>query len=497
MRLLFTALLSVSLYAAAIRGTVAENQTGRPVARTTVELQPLPGTAGQTLSVRTNRFGIFEFGSVAPGSYVLKASKRGFMPAEYGQKRWNAAGTPVAVRAEETATVALRLLRYSAISGTVGDENEVGLPDYEVLVYRVGQPPQIAANGRSDERGVFRVSGLEPGAYLVRSAARQDADEEYLPTFSKETAQADQASIVPVDTEEEARGADVRVLPGKPYSISGMALTVPPGIPVRVTLASEMGRQTVESPEFRFTGLPPGPYELFAEAPENPGLNSRAQAAYTRVPLDGDVTNLRLPLQEVRDSRFDIEPSQARDWSALQLQARRKDLAGTGPPERLRLSSGRAKLAPGRWELSLTPPAGYYVSGFSGPGVNPSLVSAPDGWNEILVGSFTSVRFSLSDGGGGLRGTVKAAGESVAGAPVYLEAYDATNRKRLSDLKTARTDPRGVYQFQDLAPGSYRVLATFEYRDPDPAAMEAARAQSVRIDSRGQAQMNLDLFTLP
>jgi hypothetical protein len=107
------------------------------------------------------------------------------------------------------------------------------------------------------------------------------------------------------------------------------------------------------------------------------------------------------------------------------------------------------------------------------------------------------VRFSLSDGGGGLRGTVKAAGESVAGAPVYLEAYDATNRKRLSDLKTARTDPRGVYQFQDLAPGSYRLLATFEYRDPDPAAMEAARAQSVRIDSRGQAQMDLDLFTLP
>lgn len=494
MRMVLAALVSATLQAAAIRGTVVENQTGKAVARATVQILPLPGTAGRSLSVRTNRNGVFEFGSLSAGSYLVKAARRGFLPMEYGQRRWNSAGTPVVLQENDNAALPIRLLRYGAISGTVVDENDLGLPDYGVAVYRQGQPPQLVAGARSDERGVYRVSGLEPGAYLVRSTAKQEEDEEYVPTFSRETLRPEQALMVPVYIEEETRGIDVHVLPGKLYTLAGAALTNPPGIPVKVTLVSELGRQTVEGPAFRFPALPAGPYELFVAAAENPGVN-REQAAYLRVALDKDA-NERLVLQEVRETRFDFEPRPG-DPGALQVLARRKDLAGPAPEEPLRLAAARAELAPGPWELLVTPPPGYYVSGLLGPGYNPAANGRPDGWNEVVISSFPAVRVSLSAGGGSLRGAVNSGGQPVPGAPVYLEAYDPSNRKRLTELRTIRTDPRGVYQFRNLPPGTYRLLATFEYQEPDAEAFDLAGARSVQIDAIGELQVDADLYSLP
>ena len=496
MRLFLLAWTAAALHAASIRGTVVENQTSRPVARTAVQLLPIAGTPSQAIATRTNRFGAFEFEGVAAGTYVLKAARRGFLPVEYGQKRWNSAGLPFSVQADEALALTIHLFRYGAIAGTITDENEVGLPDYGVVVYRASQPPQLIASGRSDERGLYRVSGLEPGTYLVRSAAKQDDDEEYVPTFAREALRVEEARPVTVYLEDESRAADIHALPGKLFSVAGMALPIPPTAPVKITLVSDMGRQTVEGPMFRFMALPPGPYELFAEVVENLNLNIHAQAAYLPLPVDRDLNGLRVPLQEIRDTRFLFEP-ELRDWNAVQLLARRKDLAGTAPAEPLTLNNGRAKLPPGRWELSLTPPPGYYVSGFLGSSVNPAPNGRPDGWNEMLLQNPGFVRFSLSNAGGALRGVVKSGGTPVAGAPVFVAPYDPVNRKWLPDLRVTQTDLRGAYQFRDLAPGAYRVLATFEYLNPDSETFDRASARSLEIAARQEAQFDPDLYVLP
>ena len=39
-----------------------------------------------------------------------------------------------------------------------------------------------------------------------------------------------------------------------------------------------------------------------------------------------------------------------------------------------------------------------------------------------------------------------------------------------------RTDTRGQYQFSGLAPGEYRLLATFEYQAPTAAEFDLAHA---------------------
>ncbi|HJT89059.1 MAG TPA: carboxypeptidase-like regulatory domain-containing protein, partial [Bryobacteraceae bacterium] len=96
MRTLLPLALAVSgLHAAAIRGTVVEGATGKPLARALVVLEPVRGTEAQAARMRTSSFGTFEFSALPPGAYLITASRDGFAPVHYGQKHWGAAGRPL------------------------------------------------------------------------------------------------------------------------------------------------------------------------------------------------------------------------------------------------------------------------------------------------------------------------------------------------------------------------------------------------------------------
>ena len=51
---------------------------------------------------------------------------------------------PVTVGENDSAVLNIRLPRYGAIAGTVLDENDVGLPEHDVIAYRNTQPPRPA-----------------------------------------------------------------------------------------------------------------------------------------------------------------------------------------------------------------------------------------------------------------------------------------------------------------------------------------------------------------
>src|SRR5436190_590038 len=99
--------------AAVIRGTVVENQTGKSLARTVVVLQPIEGTPGALKSTRTDIAGAFHFASLPAGAYIVKATRYGFMPVEYGQKRWNSAAKPIVVEEDANPFLNIRMFRYS------------------------------------------------------------------------------------------------------------------------------------------------------------------------------------------------------------------------------------------------------------------------------------------------------------------------------------------------------------------------------------------------
>jgi len=340
-------LATATLHAATVRGTVVENQTGHPLAHASVLLEPVPGSTGKRMSVHTNRYGLFEFGGAEPGVYILQVTRIPFLTAYYGQKRWNSAGMPLIVTESETSFLTVRMLRYAAIAGTVVDENDVGQPLLQVAAYRNTVPLQIAASGNADERGNYRIYGLLPGTYLVRSVAKEIESVGYKPTFAHETESPDQARTLDIGMEEEFGEVKLRPLPGQLLKLTVIANALEPyGAPTTITLASEMGKQVVKGPSHIFTGLPPGDYDVMAEAPsDTPGS---LQGSYQRISLgkDGSVS---LSLRKVDPVYFQFDglPAQAAQDGTVKVLGRRKDLSGAGPAQVIELVDSRATLAGG------------------------------------------------------------------------------------------------------------------------------------------------------
>lgn len=482
-----------ALEAASIRGTVVENQTGRPLARAQVELEPVPGGSGKPASARSNQYGAFEFAGIAAGSYLVSASRLGFVSVQYGQKHWDAPGVPVFVESSGSPNLTIRLPRFGAITGTVLDENEVGLPEHEVVAYHATRPPQLAGRTRSDDRGRYRLYGLEPGKYFVRTVARQYEDAGYLPTFHLDTQRFNEARAVEVELERETPDIDLHPAPGRLVTISGQ---LSPPAQVTVTLVSDTGTETTlsdASGNFQFHPAGPGQYEVYAQAPADP--RSGIQAAYQSFSAFGDRTDLHLGLRPLPQLQFAFRNNQGQpiDYHSVHVIARRKDLAGIGKIQSLELSTDRLAFLPGRWDLALEVP-GYFVSSFSA-GRQSVEGARADGWNELVITAGGEIlQYVLSATPGAVHGLVTGAGHRpAAGAPVYLEAYEPGSRRRLKDLQVTRADAQGQYRFTDLAPGNYHVLSSFEF-EPTDGPLEAGGARTLKIEESHDAIEDLDLF---
>jgi hypothetical protein len=106
-----------------------------------------------------------------------------------------------------------------------------------------------------------------------------------------------------------------------------------------------------------------------------------------------------------------------------------------------------------------------------------------------------SMQFQLASGAGSVRGAVKSGSDAAAGAPVYLEGWDADGKQRVGELRSVRTDARGQFRFEGLAPGTYRVLATFEYLNPDVETMGAA-AQEITVAAHAEKALDVELYVI-
>src|SRR5262249_1915719 len=168
--------------------------------------------------------------------------------------------------------------RHGAMTGVMVDENDVGLPGFEVAAYRKTEPPEWIAQAITDDRGVYRLHGLEPGSYVVRTAGTQYEDGMHQPTFAKETVNVQEARTIELLPEQDVDRVDSRPLGGRVFRIS-VGVDAPPTEPVTITLASAMGRKTVKASAFEFADLPPGDYEVYAQQGESQGAMQRVALA--------------------------------------------------------------------------------------------------------------------------------------------------------------------------------------------------------------------------
>ena len=447
--------------AAILRGSVTEAQTGKPLARALVAVHPVAGTAGATQAVRTNSYGAFQFPPMQAGAYIVSASRKGFAPAQYGQKQWNGAGTPVTLQESEETVLRIALPRFGAITGRISDEADVGLVEHDVIAYRNTRPPAMAAKAATDDRGMFRITGLEPGSYVVRTAARQyDDGAGYLPTFYKETPLVDAAYAVDVVLDRDTPDVNIRPTPGRLLSIGGQVTGAGGAQLWTVSLMSDMGWETTTSDSygrFHFNSAAPGRYELLAESPRGAG--------WMTLEVDRDRTDTRLQAYPTPTVEFAFEDGNGGsvDSGSLQLMARRRELWGPSPPQYLALTGNRTALAPGRWEFTLAPNPTYYTRGWSDAAITYSA-------------SGSLVRMAVFPNPGSVHGVVTdASGSAAAGAPVYLEHAGETHG--------TRTDVHGAFAFAGLPPGEYRIVSTFDaHKDGSGQELKVEEGRDHAID---------------
>lgn len=158
-----------------ITGRVVDASTGQPVSAAIVSVAPFFSGANPPPSrILTDAQGRFLLTNLSvPGNIDVIVGKSGYADGAYGQNRPNGSRQNVELTAaRKTADIVIRLWRYAAITGTVTDEAGEAL--VRVQVRAVQRRPGMAraftgATGAAmtDDRGVYRISSLLPGDYIV------------------------------------------------------------------------------------------------------------------------------------------------------------------------------------------------------------------------------------------------------------------------------------------------------------------------------------------
>jgi protocatechuate 3,4-dioxygenase beta subunit len=159
-----------------ISGTVVVAGTGQPARRARVGLSGGADVGGGR-STTTDDMGRFAFGALPEGRYNLSASKPGHISGSYGQRSPGRPGTPIQLADGQKLELQLQITRGGVITGTVLDEHAEAVPGTPVRALRYvmqsGQRTlQSAGSGQTDDRGVYRIYGLQPGEYIVYAAPR-------------------------------------------------------------------------------------------------------------------------------------------------------------------------------------------------------------------------------------------------------------------------------------------------------------------------------------
>jgi len=305
----------------AISGVVIDGATGRPLAEAIVTARIEGRAVTTTLAPRpvgqqiTDAKGRFVFTDLAPADgYLISARRAGYFAAGYGAPRGTTNGTRVVLAdGEWFSKVQITLWPTAAISGRVLDERGEPVVGAYVRVLRqlsiAGGTHLAPANPvTTDDRGVYRITGLDPGRYLVCAPSVQAS----VPTAANLTAEpaidldvlnrlvagrypappssgpamvypiacypdrspVSQAAPIELDFGADRTNVDIRFQAVPAWRISGRVDGVPealPGLTVRLLAAGseELGQGSEAATalvgkdgSFTFLGVPSGQYLL-------------------------------------------------------------------------------------------------------------------------------------------------------------------------------------------------------------------------------------------
>lgn len=508
---------------ASIAGVVVTDEaTPRPLRRATVQL------AGDALltgrQVITGSDGAFVFKNLPAGQFTIQASKSNYMRTTFGAKRPGGSGLSIVLADnEKLADVSIKLPQYAVISGTIYDQN--GEPaqgiSVEVMAYsmRTGQRVLSSVYGRpqtTDDRGMYRASGLAPGEYFVAAGPSQDngrnpevraltsADVDhalqqasgaapapavpqkpviYAPVFYPGTPDLSGATKITVGLGEDRTGVDFALQYVPTARVDGL-VTGPNGQPVAGALVVNtlvtqgfsldlfrgvLGSvRTDRNGRFSYEGVPPGRYVLSASV--DASASAALSWAINEIVVSGADQQVALALQPgaqvsgklVFDGTTVEKPVNMSAWRVNMTVPVFASVTITPGPVGVNSDQtfNVAGVSPGHYRLSTAVPPSA-----NGWALRSAVINGVDSLDvpvEIRPGQIVSgAVITLTDHPTELSGTLQTpSGVPTSNYFIIVFSADKTHWTPLSRrIVMARPSSTGKYVVRNLPPGDYLVAA--------------------------------------
>ncbi len=473
---------------AVLRGVVADFLTGKPIARARVNVEAV-GTAQSRIPppIFTDSNGQFVIPQLGPGAFLLSAQKKGYVRSRFGQRQWNSPGTPIVLEKDTLFSADLKLHRMGAVMGEILDENQLGLSGVTVFAWKSGRTLKLVAGTETDDRGFFRIAGLPPGRYLIRTGAKELEDGQgLLPTFLGGVTRAGEATPLDVKLNQEVAKLSIQPRNGRLSNLSGTVNGGPPG---KVILYSDTGKHEIPvgaGGQFSMDQLAPGEYDLLAESGSGPGL----LAAQARVVLSKEHESATLQLTPAPQLQVRCESAGGRAAALQGVSIFIKRREESAESQSQRIACGQSlPLLPGKWEFAASAPPDMYVAEVR------NAVASGDAFEvHVDLTHSREVTVVFASQPGTLSGKVTTSdGQTAIGAPVFLNAVDADLRSRLGGVRMVRATENGEYKFNGLAPGRYEVISSFDMQEPGEAQWPLGAGRTVKIDQNGKTDLDISV----
>ncbi len=517
------------------------NESGYPLSGANVTAGTFGGGTGQRTS--TDNEGYFKLQGLDTGLYRLFVSLPGYVPYNYLSDPVNAGQ---AYRAGDSASITL--IKGGVISGIITNSDGDPVVNLTVRAFRIrdaeGNKVRVPANQQprmTDDRGYYRIYGLQPGTYIIAAGGAGQYFGGVNPfandamTFAPSSTR-DTAVEFSVRSDQEV-SADIRYRNEPGHSISGKVGGVVPQAPFNsavrltdveshITLAS--AGISSEERTFQLNGVSDGEYEVSALG--GGGANSEMIVSPARrVSVRGaDVTGLELVLAPMGSiaGRVVLEADSKLNCGRRRETAMRETLVTTRrgsaeekpgapklkdkPDESIEASlfpptfdsspneAGEINfrnLPPANYRFEVRPPgAGWYVREISigSKTGRPGLMNIPKNGMTLKAGDkVTDLAIAITEGGAGLRGRVTTGeGQSLpAGLRLYLAPAEREQSENVLRYFEGAVAADGTFAIGNLAPGRYFIVAQM----PEP--VDANMMKSIKTDSAFRAKIMRDAET--
>jgi len=514
---------------AVVEGVVLKLGTTNPIQSVVVSFTPISGSAK---TGTTSADGRFTVSGLQPGYYSVSVTRTGFVRPPHASGPKNLTLTA----GEHLKDVGLRMVATSAITGRVVDEN--GQPKDRVSVvpirphYEYGRQvmsPCYGGDGKSamtDDTGVYRIYGLEPGDYYVAVADGACATQ-YYPDVSDPA----DAVRVKVQSGTEAGSIDFH-LKKKELHTARFKLVLPPALTANTPLTTtqivrrsrngintteilNLGRNIgVDGDTLTTPGLPRGSYELFYDADLGVKIG---HAAFEIMDRDIDGGEIVVRPNTALAGQIHAAGALPAGWTFNSARITLRPLDGRDRLMTTTIGTLSTAAADGSFLLAFAPNAGTterpgtvaegrYLVDVAGLAPVMYISAAKYGGHDalsaglVIDGTSPNPLEITVDIGGTVTGTVRnAKDEIVADSRVVL--IPAQNRRsNLLLFKTAFTDQHGNFSIRGVAPGDYGAIA---WEDVEPGAWMNAdflkdfESRAVRVSVLGTSVVNTVVRVIP